>query len=84
MALEQLEAFIRAVRGDPQLQRLCAGAEAADADAMAAMARQAGYDVRSGDLVRYRDGVLVEYCEEDFFMKPRWWETAGPPPEAEA
>ncbi|MEB3322464.1 MAG: Nif11 family protein [Synechococcaceae cyanobacterium] len=74
MALEQLEAFIRAVREETRLQRLCAGAEAADADAMAAMAREEGYEVHSGDLVRYRDGALVEYCDEDYFMKPRWWE----------
>jgi predicted ribosomally synthesized peptide with nif11-like leader len=74
MSLEQLEAFILAVREDPHLQRQCADTMAADADDMAAIAREAGFDVHSADLVRYQDGVLVEYCEEDYFMKPRWWE----------
>ncbi len=79
MSIEQLEAFVRAVRADPQLRARCAGDEAADADDLARIAREAGFEVLSGDLVRFRDGALVDYVEEDYFMKPRWWELAGPP-----
>lgn len=77
MSLEQLEAFILAVRKSPHLQQQCAGIHAADADVMAEIAREAGFDVHSADLVRFQDGALVEYCEEDYFMKPHWWEPTG-------
>ena len=41
------------------------------------MARAAGFEVSPSDLVSYGGGVLVEYEDEDYFMKPLWWELAG-------
>lgn len=79
MAHEQLVAFIRAIRSDPGLQQQCSAQEAADADDLATIARSAGFAVHSDDLVHFQGGVLVEYTEEDFFMKPRWWDLAELP-----
>jgi len=59
------------------LQQQLSATSAADADEVAAIARQAGFEVRSSDLVSYRDGALVYYEDEDYFMKPQWWELAG-------
>jgi predicted ribosomally synthesized peptide with nif11-like leader len=77
MAEQTLHAFITAVRQDPVLQQRLSTAAAADADEVAAIAREAGYDLRSGDLVNHANGALVEYEDEDYFMKPQWWELAG-------
>ena len=77
MAEHTLQAFIAAVRQDSALQQQLSSAAAADADEVAAIARQAGFALRSGDLVSYADGVLVEYEDEDYFMKPQWWDLAG-------
>ena len=77
MAEQALHAFITAVRQDPALQQELSTAAAADADEVAAIARQAGYEVRSSDLVSHADGALVDYEDEDYFMKPQWWELAG-------
>jgi 23S rRNA pseudouridine1911/1915/1917 synthase len=77
MAEQTLHAFITAVRQDPALQKQLSTAAAADADEVAAIAREAGYDLRSGDLVNHANGALVEYEDEDYFMKPQWWELAG-------
>lgn len=77
MAEQALQAFITAVRQDPALQQELSTAAAADADEVAAIARQAGFEVRSSDLVSHADGALVDYEDEDYFMKPQWWELAG-------
>ena len=77
MAEQALQAFITAVRQDPALQQELSTAAAADADEVAAIARQAGFEVRSSDLVKHADGALVDYEDEDYFMKPQWWELAG-------
>jgi 23S rRNA pseudouridine1911/1915/1917 synthase len=74
MAEQTLQAFIAAVAQDPALQQQLSTTAAADADEVAAIARQAGFELRAGDLVSYADGALVEYEDEDYFMKPRWWE----------
>ena len=79
MAPEELVAFIRAIRSDPGLQQQCSAQEAADADDLATIARAAGFVVHSDDLVRFQGGALVEYTDEDFFMRPRWWELADLP-----
>jgi hypothetical protein len=47
---------------------------AADADEVAAIADAAGFAVGPNDLVAHAEGLLVEYEDEDYFMKPRWWE----------
>ena len=77
MAEQTLQAFIAAVAQDPALQQQLSTTAAADADEVAAIARQAGFELRAGDLVSYADGALVEYEDEDYFMKPRWWELAS-------
>ncbi|KMM17292.1 RNA pseudouridine synthase [Synechococcus sp. GFB01] len=77
MADQNLEAFIAAVRRDPALQAQLTATAAADADAVAAIARAAGFVVHPNDLVRHANGGLVDYVEEDYFLKPRWWELGG-------
>jgi 23S rRNA pseudouridine1911/1915/1917 synthase len=77
MAEHSLLAFITAVCQDPALQQQLSATSAADADEVAEIARQAGFEVRSADLVNHRDGALVDYEDEDYFMKPQWWELAG-------
>jgi 23S rRNA pseudouridine1911/1915/1917 synthase len=77
MAEQNLEAFIAAVRQDPALQAQLTTTAAADADAVAAIARAAGFEVHPNDLVRHANGGLVDYVEEDYFLKPRWWEPGG-------
>ncbi len=74
MAQDQLLAFISALRADPSLQQQLSTTRAADADEVAAMARQAGFSVTPKDLVSHADGALVDYTDEDYFMKSRWWD----------
>ena len=77
MAEQNLHAFIAAVRQDPALQEQLSTTAAADADEVAAIARASGFELGPKDLVSHADGALVEYQDEDYFMKPRWWELAG-------
>ncbi|MEY3463713.1 MAG: hypothetical protein RLZZ468_1491 [Cyanobacteriota bacterium] len=77
MAEQNLQAFIAAVQQDPALQQQLSSTAAADADEVAAIARTHGYDVHPNDLVGYADGALVDYEDEDYFMKPRWWGLAA-------
>jgi predicted ribosomally synthesized peptide with nif11-like leader len=70
---QQLQAFIQAVRQDESLQARLSSTAAADADEVAAIAQDSGFEVSPRDLVAYADGALVEYEDEDYFMKPRWW-----------
>ncbi|MFN5463714.1 MAG: Nif11-like leader peptide family RiPP precursor, partial [Cyanobacteriota bacterium] len=74
MAEHALSAFIAAVRRDPALQEQLSTTAAADADEVAAIAQEAGFEVSPNDLVTHGEGALVEYVDEDYFMKPRWWE----------
>lgn len=74
MADHPLQAFIQKVRQDDHLQARLSTTAAADADEVAAIAQEAGFEVAPNDLVTYSEGALVEYEDEDFFMKPRWWE----------
>ena len=77
MAEHPLEAFIAAIRLDTALQDQLSTTAAADADEVASIARAAGFAVHPNDLVAHANGVLVEYTDEDYFMKPRWWELLG-------
>ena len=77
MAEPPLVAFIATIRQDPALQEQLSTTAAADADEVAAIARAAGFAVHPNDLVAHADGALVEYTDEDYFMKPRWWELPG-------
>ena len=74
MAESALQAFIAAIRLNPALQQQLSSTAAADADEVAAIADAAGFAVSPNDLVAHADGLLVEYEDEDYFMKPRWWE----------
>ena len=77
MAEQNLHAFIAAVLKDPALQEQLSTTAAADADEVAAIARASGFELSPKDLVSHADGALVEYQDEDYFMKPLWWELAG-------
>ena len=73
MSQQALQAFINAVRNDEALQQKLSTAAAADVDAVALWAREGGFDVVSRDFVEYGDGALVEYEDEDYFLKSSWW-----------
>jgi predicted ribosomally synthesized peptide with nif11-like leader len=73
MSAEALAAFIAVVRQDPDLQQAMAAAAAADVDAVAQHGREAGFDVVSRDFVDHNGGALVEYEDEDYFLKASWW-----------
>ncbi|WP_254966931.1 Nif11-like leader peptide family RiPP precursor [Cyanobium sp. CH-040] len=77
MAEQNLRAFIAAVQQDQTLQQQLATTAAADADEVASIARGAGFEVLPNDLVRFGDGALVDYEDEDYFMKPLWWTLPG-------
>ena len=73
MSADALQAFITAVGQDPALQQVMATAAAADVDAVAEQAREAGFDVVSRDFVEHNGGALVDYEDEDYFLKASWW-----------
>ena len=73
MSQAALEAFISAVRQSPALQEAMTSTAAADVDAVAEQARAAGFEVVSRDFVDHAGGVLVEYEDEDYFLKAAWW-----------
>jgi 23S rRNA pseudouridine1911/1915/1917 synthase len=74
MAQSDLQAFIQRVQQDAALEEQLSTTRAADADEVAAMARELGFTVSPADLVAFADGALVEYEDEDYFMKPAWWQ----------
>ncbi len=73
MSQQALQSFIDAVRSDPALQEALSTTAAADVDVVAEQARQAGFDVVSRDFVDHGDGALVEYEDEDYFLRSSWW-----------
>ena len=73
MSQQALQALIDAVRHDAALQQKLSTTAAADVDAVALWAREAGFDVVSRDFVDHADGALVEYEDEDYFLKSSWW-----------
>jgi len=73
MSADALQAFIAAVGQDPALQQAMATAAAADVDAVAEQAREAGFAVVSRDFVEHNGGALVDYEDEDYFLKASWW-----------
>ena len=73
MSADALQAFIVAIGQDPALQQAMATAAAADVDAVAERAREAGFDVVSRDFFDHNGGALVEYEDEDYFLKASWW-----------
>jgi 23S rRNA pseudouridine1911/1915/1917 synthase len=82
MAQSNLQAFIQRVQLDAALQEQLSttrapAAEQMSADEVAAMARELGFMVSPAQLVAFAEGALVEYEDEDYFMKPRWWSLAA-------
>jgi predicted ribosomally synthesized peptide with nif11-like leader len=82
MAQSDLQAFIQRVQLDAALQEQLSttrapAAEQMSADEVAAMARELGFTVSPAQLVAFAEGALVEYEDEDYFMKPRWWSLAA-------
>jgi len=73
MSADALQSFIAAVNQSPELQQFMRSTAAADVDAVAQDARDRGFDVVSRDFVEHRDGALVEYEDEDYFLKASWW-----------
>lgn len=73
MSAQALQAFMAAIRQDPALQEAMATTAAADVDAVAQQARQAGFDVVSRDFVDHNGGAMVDYEDEDYFLKASWW-----------
>ena len=73
MSQQALQALIDAVRNDAALQQKLSSTAAADVDAVALRAREAGFDVVSRDFVDHAEGALVEYEDEDYFLKSGWW-----------
>jgi predicted ribosomally synthesized peptide with nif11-like leader len=73
MSQQALQALIDAVRNDAALQQKLSSTAAADVDAVALWAREAGFDVVSRDFVDHAEGALVEYEDEDYFLKSGWW-----------
>ena len=57
----------------PALQQAMATTAAADVDAVAQSARDAGFEVVSRDFVDHNGGILVDYEDEDYFLKASWW-----------
>ena len=76
MSAQALQQFIAAVRQDPALQQAMAATAAADVDAVAEAAREAGFAVVSRDFVDHNGGTLVDYEDEDYFLKASWWTLA--------
>lgn len=74
MSAPSLPAFLACIRQDAALQERLSTTAAADADEVAAIARQEGFAVHPDDLVAYASGALVDYVDEDWFLKPRWWD----------
>ena len=73
MSQQALQALIAVVRNDATLQQKLSSTAAADVDAVALWAREAGFDVVSRDFVDHAEGALVEYEDEDYFLKTNWW-----------
>jgi hypothetical protein len=73
MSAQALQDFIAVVRHDPRLQEAMASTAAADVDAVAEHARDAGFAVVSRDFVDHAGGILVDYEDEDYFLKAHWW-----------
>ena len=58
MSLEQLKAFLEKVKGDTSLQEKLKAA--GDADAVAAIAKETGFDISADDLKRAQPTQLSE------------------------
>lgn len=74
MSVQALISFASAVKTDAALRAISASDKCADVDDQCDVAKQHGFDVHPHDFDNYKDGLLVEQADEDFFLKPKWWE----------
>ena len=74
MSDQALISFASAVKADAALRAISASDKCADVDDQCDVAKQYGFDVHPHDFDNYKDGLLVEQADEDFFLKPKWWE----------
>ena len=74
MSDQALISFASAVKTDAALRAISASDKCADVDDQCDVAKQHGFDVHPHDFDNYKDGLLVEQADEDFFLKPKWWE----------
>ena len=63
-----LQAFITLIRQDPILQEQLSTTAAADANAVAAIARREGYLMNEEALVAHASSALLESVNEDWFL----------------
>ena len=63
MSEEQLSALIAKLKDDAGLQEKLKGA--ADLDAVLAIAKEAGFDIRKADWVRYQANQTLELSDEE-------------------
>ena len=61
MSEEQLKAFLKKVQGDTSLQEKLKAA--ADADAVAAIAKEAGFSISADDLIKAQSEISEEELE---------------------
>ena len=65
MSEEQLKAFIEKVKGDTSLQEKLKAAADADAEAVAAIAKEAGFSISADDLNQAQSELSEELSEEE-------------------
>ncbi len=63
MSEEQLKAFLEKVQGDTSLQEKLKAA--ADANAVTAIAKEAGFNVSADDLTKAQSGVQLQLSDEE-------------------
>ena len=63
MSEEQLKAFLEKVKGDTSLQEKLKAAADADADAVVAIANEAGFSISADDLRNAQDNISEEELE---------------------
>ena len=65
MSEEQLKAFIEKVKGDTSLQEKLKASADADAEAVAAIAKEAGFSISADDLNQAQSELSAELSEEE-------------------
>jgi predicted ribosomally synthesized peptide with nif11-like leader len=73
MSEEQLSALLAKLKGDAGLQEKLKGAS--DLDAAVAMAKEAGFDVRKADWLRYQAKQTLELSDEELEEVSGGWTT---------
>ena len=77
MSEEQLKAFLEKVQGDTSLQEKLIAA--ADANAVAAIAKEAGFSISADDLTKAQSEISEEELEGVAGGLPDWLNTALAP-----